>query len=59
MMLLNAKVEKKSYFIRNLFKKGVKIKIKEWREHRILHNTFWDPLVFKDIRAILGRFVGC
>ena len=24
------------------------------REHRILHNTFWDPLVFKDIRTILG-----
>ena len=51
---VNAKVEKKSYFIRNLFKKGVEMKIKDWREHRILHNAFWDPLVFKEVRAILG-----
>ena len=51
---INKNVEKKSYFIRNLFKKGVEMKIKDWREHRILKNAFWDPLVFKEIRAIVG-----
>ena len=51
---VNAKVEKKSYFIHNLFKKGVEVKIKEWREHRILYNASWVPLVLKDIRTILG-----
>ena len=51
---INKKVEEKSYFIRNLFKKGVEMKIKEWREHRILKNAFWDPLVFKEVRSFLG-----
>ena len=47
-------ISKKSKLIQKLFYKALEIKMKDWRKYGILHNIFWDNIVFKKVRKVLG-----
>ena len=49
-----AKLSQKSPMIRLLFNKALEIKVKDYKEKGILTNVFWDNIVFKEIRNLLG-----
>ena len=49
-----AKLSQKSPMIRLLFNKALEIKLKDYKEKGILTNVFWDNIVFKEIRNLLG-----
>ena len=48
------KLSKMSPFIRRLFNRALELKLKDYKEKGILTNVFWDNIVFKNIRNILG-----
>ena len=51
---VQAKLSQKSPMIRLLFNKALEIKLKDYKEKGILTNVFWDNIVFKEIRNLLG-----
>ena len=51
---INQKVDKLSEFQRELFRKGVSQKLKDYKESGELTNVFWDALLFNKIRKLLG-----
>ena len=51
---INENVKKQSKINQKIFKKAIDLKINDWRKYGILHNIFWDNLIFKKVRNILG-----
>ena len=49
-----AKLSEKSPIVRRIFNKALEMKIKDYQEKGILTNVFWDNIVFKEIRNLLG-----
>ena len=52
--VINENLKKNSNFVQKIFKTAISIKIKDYTEKGILTNPFWDNLVFKKVRNILG-----
>ena len=49
-----AKLKEMSPIVRRLFNKALELKMKDYQEKGILHNIFWDNIIFNKIKNILG-----
>ena len=49
-----AKLKEMSPIVRRLFNKALELKMKDFQEKGILHNIFWDNIIFNKIKNILG-----
>ena len=47
---INDKLKKMPTIIRNIFKKAIDLKIKDYTEKGILTNIFWDIIIFGNVR---------
>ena len=48
------KLKKMPTMIQKIFEKAIKLKIKDYEEKGMLTNLFWDNLIFRNVRNVLG-----
>ena len=51
---INSNLKKMPTMIQRIFKKAIDLKINDYKEKGILTNLFWDNIIFRNVRNVLG-----
>ena len=51
---INDKLKKMPTMIQRIFKKAIDLKIHDYKEKGVLNNLFWDNIIFRNVRNVLG-----
>ena len=51
---INSNLKKMPTMIQKIFKKAIDLKINDYKEKGILTNLFWDNIIFRNVRNVLG-----
>ena len=51
---INDNLKKMPTMIQRIFKKAIDLKINDYKEKGILTNLFWDNIIFRNVRNVLG-----
>ena len=51
---INSNLKKMTTMIQRIFKKAIDLKINDYKEKGILTNLFWDNIIFRNVRNVLG-----
>ena len=51
---INDNLKKMPTMIQRIFKKAIDLKIHDYKEKGVLNNLFWDNIIFRNVRNVLG-----